>query len=203
MAVLVLAVAPMPFASSAASPEPAETDTAVVIDSHAAAGANGILVRLERTREGFEVVGRCAIDASREDAWRVLTDYDGIDRFVSSMRESRVTGRGDDYLLVEQIAVGRLFVFSRRLRTTLRVHEEPPGRIRFEDVLRRDFVSYRGEWQIQESAGFRTEIVYRVTACPAFSVPEFVARSLFRGTVGELLSEVRAEIERRAALAKR
>lgn len=132
----------------------------------------------------------------------MLTDYDGIERFVSSMKESRVTRRDDDGILVDQMAVGRVFLFTRRIRTTLRVHEEPPGRIRFEDVLGRDFKSYRGEWRIEERRG-AVELVYRLRARPSFSMPDFVMRGLFRATARDLLTEVRTEIERRAALAVR
>ena len=119
-------------------------------------------VRVTHTAEGFEVEGQCTADASGAEAWDVLTDYNGIDRFVSSMRESRVSGHIDHDVLVEQVAVGRLFLFSRRLHTVLRVHEEPVKEIRFEDVLGRDFARYRGDWRIERPAETRvTRGVYR------------------------------------------
>lgn len=174
----------------------------LVTDAEAAGRADGIDVRVAGDPAGLEVEGRCRINATGATAWRVLTDYDGIERFVSSMRYSRVTRRDNDGILVDQMAVGRVFLFSRRIRTTLRVHEEPPGRIRFEDVLGRDFKSYRGEWRIEETRG-AVEIVYQLQARPTFSMPDFVMRGLFRATARDLLAEVRTEIERRAALAVR
>lgn len=178
-------------ASEAAAAEPAALEA-----------YSGVAVQVLRAKEGVEVEARCRIEASREAAWRVLTDYDGIDRFVSSMKESRVSGRGDGFVLVDQVAIGRLFLFTRRMRATLRVHEEPPARIRFEDVLHRDFVIYQGEWRIEQH-GNRTEIVYRVGARPAFAVPDLVVREVLRRTVRDLISQVGAEIERREAVATR
>jgi ribosome-associated toxin RatA of RatAB toxin-antitoxin module len=168
----------------------------------AAAGVEGIDVRVSRGPAGIQIEGRCRILASSREAWSVLTDYDGIDRFVSSMRESRIAERRDGEILVDQEAVGGMLFFRRRIHVRLRVHEEPPGRIRFEDVLRRDFTSYQGEWRVEER-GDGVEITYRVSARPAFSIPDFLARGAFRRTVRELLSEVRVEMERRAMLARR
>src|SRR5262245_21174698 len=71
----------------------AEGDAAAGTAEAGAAADSGIRVRVERSREGLEVEGHCVVRAPAEVAWQVLTDYDGIGRFVSSMRESRVTSR--------------------------------------------------------------------------------------------------------------
>lgn len=161
-----------------------------------------VFVLISRGPSGIEVEGRCVLETSPATAWAVLTDYEGIARFVSSMRESRVTERGSGHVLVEQVAVGRLFLFSKSMRVVLRVHEEPPGRIQFEDVLHRDFTTYRGEW-IVEQRGEDVEIAYRVLARPTFRMPDALMRGVFKRTVRDLVSEVGVEIERRDTLARR
>lgn len=174
---------------------------AFLIENASASTRPGITVRVTHDANGYQVEGRCTTDASRSAAWSVLTDYDGIDTFVSSMRESRVTERVADHLLVEQVAVGGFFLFTRRMTVVLFVTEAPPGTIRFEDVLRHDFAVYRGEWRIEDQ-GARREIVYRVSARPAFRVPAVVGRGMFGRTVRDLLSQVEAEMVRRTAIAK-
>src|SRR5215471_18033990 len=99
---------------------------------------SAVRVEVVKSDAGLAVEGRCIVRAPAAVAWQVLTDYDGIGRFVTSMRESRVTERAENHLLVEQVAVSRLFLFSRRFRATLWVEEVPPDTIRFEDVLGRD-----------------------------------------------------------------
>ena len=180
---------------------PADPESTPAIAAAAIVGGDDVVVRVSQGPQGIEVEGRCFVDAPATAAWSVLTDYDGIGKFVSSIRESRVSRDGDGHILVDQVAVGHVFLFSRQFRVTLRVDEEPLGRIRFEDILKHDFVSYRGEWQI-EGSGSRIELVYRVSAQPAFSVPGFIARGLFKRTVRELLGQVREEIVRRATLAE-
>lgn len=183
----------------AQEPDPAPGGTVAAVPA-AVADPGAVVVTVARGPSGLEVEGRCAVRAPAAVVWEVLTDYDRIDEFVSSMRESRVAGRGEHHVLVEQVAVGRLFLFSRRFRATLFVEEAPPDLIRFEDVLGKDFESYRGEWRIEERAG-AVGIHYRVAARPSFSVPNAIAKGLFRRTVGDLLAEVKSEIERRAAAA--
>jgi carbon monoxide dehydrogenase subunit G len=186
----------------AAAPGAAEDQT-VTTDAPASAASSSrppVDVTVSRGPAGLEIDGRCLVQGTGADAWRVLTDYDGISRFVSSMRESHVSSRGPGYLIVDQVAVGRLLLFSKRMHASLRVVEEPPARITFEDVLRRDFQVYQGEWRVEPQAA-GTAIVYHVTAQPTFSIPDAIARGMFRKTVRELLSQVAAEIDRRAHLA--
>lgn len=163
---------------------------------------DGIELRVSRGASGIRVEGRFTTDASALAAWNVLTDYDSIERFVSSMRDSRVLCRTGDSVLVSQEAIGRLMLFSRRLHATLRIHESRPASIVFEDVLQKDFRSYHGEWRIEDAPG-GVAVTYRLEAAPSFSIPDFVARGLFRATAFDLLSQVRAEIHRRAEIAAR
>lgn len=192
-------------AKDEAATEATGSETMAVAEAAAAdgpAGPNGVVARVTQGAEGYEVDGRFTVTAPRSVVWEVLTDYDSISRFVSSMRESRVVERGPDEVWVEQEAVGRLFLFKRRLRTTLRVQEVPPETIRFEDVLHKDFESYRGEWRIAGNDR-EIEVTYQVVARPAASVPGFVARGMFQRTVHQLLTELAKEITTRAAVAER
>lgn len=192
-----------PLASSLSVESAGTAEAAGTAGAAEAGGAeNGIAVQLARGPAGMAIEGRFVIAAPTAIVWSVLTDYDSIARFVTSMRSSHVVGRSSDTLFVDQQAVGRLLLFSHRLHTSLRIEEEPPTRIRFVDLLGRDFRSYRGEWRIEPGASGAT-VIYRLEADPSFPIPDFVARGLFRSTARELLSQVRTEIERRAALAAR
>ena len=55
-------------------------------------------------REGKTIVVdvNLVVQASPREAWDVLTDYDHMGRFVSSLTISRITGRSDGRLLVAQ-----------------------------------------------------------------------------------------------------
>ena len=140
--------------------------------------------------------GRFMTAAPLATAWSVLTDYDHIPAFVASMRSSRVKARGDGYLLVEQESVARMLWFQRKLDVVLKVREDPPRSIAFEDVSKASFERYEGSWTLQDTPAGR-EVIYRLTV--KGGLIGLVARSRSQGMVRELLEQVRAEIVRRAA----
>jgi hypothetical protein len=140
--------------------------------------------------------GRFVTAASAAAAWSVLTDYDHISLFVTSMLSSRVKARRDGYLLVEQESVAKMLWFRRKLDVVLKVNEEPPRFIAFEDVAKASFERYEGSWTLQETPGGR-EVIYRLTV--KGGLVGLATRSRSQDMVRDLLEQVRAEINRRAA----
>ena len=54
-------------------------------------------------------------------AWEVLTDYEGIGRFVSSIRQSTIKKREVGRVLLEQHGVGRAWIVSLPMHVVLDV----------------------------------------------------------------------------------
>jgi hypothetical protein len=153
-----------------------------------------VVVSLADSAEGtVQLEGRFTASASSAIAWSVLTDYDHIQDFVSSMRVSRVRCRGNGFLLVEQESVGKALFFQRTFRLLLEVREEPRRSIAFEDVSRSSFERYEGSWSMQDAPG-GVVVNYRLTAKGGFMAPGFVMRGASRKMVGELLNQVRTEM---------
>lgn len=174
---------------------------AVLVASIAAASgarASKAEVRVERLPgAAYEVRGGFTVDASTAAVWDVLTDFDGIASFVSTMRSSRVREtREDGSLLVEQKARGGMFFTSRTVTILLEVRRETES-LRFEDVGRESFRRYEGGWNTEESPeGVR--VSYRLVAQPDFIAPTpIMSRAMKRGA-RDLLDQVRVEIVRRS-----
>ncbi|HVE13430.1 MAG TPA: SRPBCC family protein [Elusimicrobiota bacterium] len=144
------------------------------------------------------IEGRFSVEASSRTAWQVLTDYEGLPRFVSSMRVSRIAQRRPGGVLLEQEAVAKAYLLSRSVSVLLDVREDPERGLAFEDVSHRDFEFYRGRWRI-EGGGAALSVRYELEARRKFAAPGFVARGAFRKNAEALLRQVRAEIARRAA----
>jgi carbon monoxide dehydrogenase subunit G len=129
-------------------------------------------------------------------AWNVITDYDRIADFVSSMRASRAE-RGPDGLVVHQEVVAGVFPFRRRLKVSLAIDEDPGRRISFRDALGASFRTYQGQWRITpEASGTRVE--YALDARPRAAFPRRIGRSMMSRSAQGLLQEVRDEMLRRA-----
>jgi hypothetical protein len=153
-----------------------------------------VVVSFAESADGtVRLEGRFTTSAPSPTAWSVLTDYDHIQDFVSSMRSSRVKCRGNGFLLVEQESTGRALFFQRTFRLLLKVREEPRQAIAFEDVSRASFERYEGSWSIKE-APRGSEVTYHLTVKGGFMAPGFLMRGASRKMVGELLEQVRTEM---------
>ena len=169
--------------------------------SSTARGAD-VSLRIEEDRPGWYVLeGSFTVTVPREIAWAVLTDYDHIGEFVSSIRASRVLERRPDRIVLEQEASGGVLFFKRRTFVRLDIYEQPLRHLWFQDTSGRDFLSYSGAWRLDgQPPALRVE--YRLEAAPRFYVPGFLARGVFRRSAERLLDEVRLEMMKRALAAE-
>jgi carbon monoxide dehydrogenase subunit G len=131
-------------------------------------------------------------------AWEVLTDYEGIGRFVSSIRQSTIRKREAGRVLLEQHGVGRAWIVSLPMHVVLDVREQDQRVLTFRDVCGKSFTTYEGTWELS-MVGSATRVTYRLKADPNGRQPAMLARSAIRGSVRKLLDEVRQEILARAA----
>lgn len=144
----------------------------------------------------YHVEARFSVPQPGSQVIAVLTDYEQIPRFMPDVRRSIVIERGNGRTVVEQEAVARMMMFSKRVHLVLEVHEDA-GAIRFRDRAGRSFTRYEGSWSITEQ-GSGAAIVYRLTAKPAFDVPEFLLRRLLRRDARLMIERLQNEIGARA-----
>jgi hypothetical protein len=103
-----------------------------------------------RERDGvYMVAARFAVAESATIVRAVLTDYANIPRFMPDIRSSRIVEHAPGYARVEQEAVTKFMLFSKRVHLVLDV-EEGAGVIRFRDISNRSFAQYEGAWFITD-----------------------------------------------------
>ena len=164
------------------SPAGAGPDEAPVVSVRADSGAYVVSAR-------FRVAEPPAVVRA------VLTDYEQIPRFMPNVRSSRVLERGEAHARVEQEAVSKFMMFSRRVHLVLDI-VEAPGVIRFHDACGKSFTSYAGAWIITDH-GDHTQVEYALTAVPAFEVPAFVLRRLLDRDARAMIDGLRLEMAAR------
>jgi uncharacterized protein YndB with AHSA1/START domain len=171
---------------------------AALIGTASCALAAKTVVRLTRRPDKhYDVSGVFSVDASSAVVWSVLTDYDHIPSFVSSMRSSRVAEtRPDGSVLVEQGAVGDMFFLTRTMHILLDVRRSSDA-LHFADIAHEDFKSYDGDWGVLRT-GEGTTVTYELRAQPNFFAPSLLMGRAMKRGVRVLLDQVRAEIARRA-----
>ncbi len=156
-----------------------------------------VTLSVAQSSEGvYRVEGAFEVEAPLEAVWEALADYDQIGKFVSTIRESRVTDRTPIALTLVQEAEIQVLMFSQKVSLVLEVREDFKKSIVFQDTLLKDFSKYEGSWRMEETGG-KVHVRYGLHAKPRFEIPGFLGRLLFEGSASDLLKEVRIEILRR------
>jgi len=153
-----------------------------------------------RAGDAYVIDGRFTVLAPVEVVWAVLSDYSHFSQFVSSVNKSEVVSRNGRAVVIDQEATAKLGPFSRTMHLRLAVREAPGHALSFRDVSGQDFVRQEGSWSISETE-LCCIVTYHLIAEPRVVVPSFIEGSVFKDTAVHLLTEVRNEIEKRAALA--
>jgi len=125
-----------------------------------------------------------------------LTDYPAIPRFMPEVRSSTILERTDDRIIVEQEAIARFLLFSKRVHLVLEVQQQG-NTIRFRDRCGKSFARYEGAWVVVERDG-RTQVTYQLEARPSFDVPEFLLKRLLKRDADQMIERLKVEIATRA-----
>ena len=160
-----------------------------------AAAAPQVSVREDRGT--YAVTARFEIPQTAAAALAVLSDYERIPKFMPEVQSSVVVEQADGRTFVQQEAVSRFMMFSKKVHLLLEVTREP-GTIRFVDRCGKSFVSYQGAWRAVTEDG-RTIVSYELSAKPGFDVPEFILKRLLKRDSAQMIERLRREIGERAA----
>jgi ribosome-associated toxin RatA of RatAB toxin-antitoxin module len=144
----------------------------------------------------YTVAATFSVPQAPAVALAAVTDYAGIPRFMPEVKTSTVLERTDHRVIVEQEAVARFMMFSRRVHLVLEVLQER-GIVRFRDRCRKSFARYEGVWTIAERDG-ATHVTYELSAQPSFDVPDFVLKRLLKRDAGQMIQRLKTEICARA-----
>lgn len=180
----------------------AKAVTAVVLiavgtAARATAGeVNDPAVTVSESEGVYNVAAAFTVPQPASTAFDALTDYGQIPRFMPDVRTSHVLERADDRAIVEQEAIARFMMFSKRVHLVLEV-QEGEGTIRFRDRCGQSFERYEGVWTIAELDGL-THITYALSAKPSFDVPEFMLKRLLKRDAAQMIERLKSEIGARA-----
>jgi hypothetical protein len=144
----------------------------------------------------YRVAASFAVAQSAPDVVRVLTDYARIPDFMPDVQTSQVLERLGTTTRVEQTAVSKFMMFSKRIHLLLEVTQED-GVIHFRDTCGKSFLAYEGAWIIVPRDGHVT-VDYRLAARPAFEVPGFVLKRLLKRDALAMIVRLQNEIAERS-----
>ena len=139
------------------------------------------------------------IDAPPEECFEAAIDYETFPDWQAAVERAEVLER-------DRKGRGELVRFEidakvKRISYTLRYHYEAPKRIWWEFVEGDGVSDVEGDYVLEAlDEGGRTRVTYRLGIDPGVPVPGIVARRLNKGVMRRSVTDLRDEVERRAAL---
>lgn len=142
---LLAFVAPVVVAATLAAPSPAR--------------AEGVDVDTERSGDAIEIRASAPLKATREAAWRVLTDYARYAEFLPDMQTSKVVSRSGAEAVIEQRGEARFLWFRLPLHVKLAVLEVPFDWVESK-LITGTLRDFQGRYELQK-AGDAMRLVYK------------------------------------------
>jgi len=129
------------------------------------------------------------------DAWAVLTDFDGMARFMPNLTESRVLSRHGNRVTVQQKGVARFGVFSRAFESVREMELTASELVRSRQL---SGAVRKAESQTRLFGnGNETHVAYHLEMEPGSWLPGLIARAFIKHEVREQFEAIAAEMVRR------
>ena len=154
-----------------------------------------IAVSVDRQGGLFIIDVDLPLEATPEEAWAVISDYEHMAEFISNITHSRVLSREGNTLRVEQKGRASRGIFSVSFENVRDVVLDPPTQIRTRLVS--------GNLERAESLtrleprGDRCHLVNHGEYVPSIWVPLAIGRHFIEAEAREQYGELRTEIMRR------
>lgn len=165
--------------------------------AHSAGEAQGISVKVVRDGATLQVDSELRVRANARDVWDVLTDYDNMPRFVSTLKASSIEKRSGNQLQVTQQGTVHFGFLEFPFTTVRRIDLVPYTEVRTTVI---DGSMKTSQFVTTIVAGAdETRIVQRGTVVPDIWIPPGVGPAIIAERTRVQWQEFRTEILRRSA----
>ena len=168
---------------------------AALLAACACATAQPIQVKAQKQGDTvvIDVEATAAVDPAV--AFAVLTDYDQMPRYVSSLKQSRMARTGPNTLEVEQVAQTKLLFWNFTVRS-LRSVQLVPNKEVHSQLIKGDFTRYEFTTRVQEKDG-ATVITHHGEYVPKSWLPPAIGPAIIQELTKKQYEEMIGEMLRR------
>ena len=142
------------------------------------------------------ISGVVIIPVSKENIWKILTDYDNLKNFIPNMMESAILVNNGQYKTILQKGKSKFLFFSKTVEITLDIEEQKPDYIQFQ-IKTGPFHIYRGNWSLTELNLGETHLTYEAIIKPDFFSTKFIMKKVLKKQFRVSLEAIRIETKRR------
>lgn len=161
----------------------------------AAADLQDIAVSVHKSGALVEVDVDFRVAAAPEEVWRVMTDYDHMDKIVSNVMSSRVIARHDDRIDVALTTRLKLGPWSFKVTNVREIRLSPVREIR-STVVSGDMLSSEFMTTLSPD-GSGTRVVHHGVVKPDRWIPPIVGPAMIESETRKQYGEMRDEVMRR------
>jgi carbon monoxide dehydrogenase subunit G len=154
-----------------------------------------IVVSVRRDAQAVVIDGNWLVDAAPQDAWDVLTDYDHMAAFVSSLAASHIVARSGGKLEVEQTSHFGIGPFRYQFDTVRDVELIAQREIR-STLIRGDMKASTFTTRLVPDGG-ETRVFVHGRFIPDRWIPPLIGTAMLGSETRKQFAELRAEILRR------
>ena len=171
------------------------------VDDPSASSSRGVILEEPKcellSNEGgkYSLVGEMVVDSDADSMYRMLTDYAASPRIFSTVDSVQTADLDDGRLLVSQQCRWKFMVFGGAFPCHLAVKEQPARRYMEVALHKKGFIrEFEGSWTVTNEPGGGVRVRHTLALRPALTPP--YAHKIFLRQIGEILTDVKAEVER-------
>ena len=154
-----------------------------------------IEIKVQIVGENVIVDLSLVVPATRQQVWAVLTDFEHMAGFISSLKESKVVGILGDTLKIFQRGSAKYGPISFPFESTREMRLAPFDKIQ-SHMVSGNMRKMEGTTQLVDE-GAQTRIIYHTDTIPGVWIPPIVGRVFIEHETREQFREMRDEIIRR------
>ncbi|WP_084226790.1 SRPBCC family protein [Nitrosospira sp. NpAV] len=154
-----------------------------------------IRVKVENDGEQIIINATFTVPVEPQLAWAVLTDFDNIPNFISSVQSSKVVGRSGNDVHVAQYAVEKYAFLTISLESVRKINLTPFRKIH-ERMISGSMRKMEETTQLLPE-GNHTRIVYRAEIIPDVWILRFIGPHFIENEAQKQFQEISNEIMRR------
>jgi ribosome-associated toxin RatA of RatAB toxin-antitoxin module len=158
------------------------------------AAAHEVAVRTHREGEAILVSASALVPTDLASAWSVLTDYARYAQFVPDLHVSRIRGRDERGLIVEQSGDARFLFLRQPVEATLAVTEIPMHSVT-STAIGGSFRAFTGRYELVPVPG-GTRLSYTGRLVPGDAAPVWLTAIALKANVERHFGALAAEIAR-------
>jgi len=147
-----------------------------------ALGAEIVDIEVNRDGRRYALVSTTHFDASPEQVFSVLIDYDQLSRISTTIKESRFVESSDDGSAIVYSRVGAcVFFYCKTVEKYERLEVVKPTFIQTTAIPERSDVVYsQSKWSLTADSNGGTSVVYRLEFEPDFWVPPLIGPMMIK-----------------------